>query len=158
MAASTTSTAARDAFVAKRQERFDAIAARTRYPASTIGWISGALTFIGVYQRRDRDSHHIGAAGLCRMLIADCELYSAPALRERLEHLGIRSSIDIGNIVYELIAEGMCTAGENDSKSDFDTLFNAENFDSYIASLQLRRDGRRVVRSAAVWTLYVAAV
>jgi len=41
-----------------------------------------------------------------------------------LEHWGIRSTSDIGNIVYNLIASGDLEATPNDSRADFDNVFD----------------------------------
>lgn len=148
----------REAILEDRKKSIAAIAARTGYPAGTIAWISGGLVFLGCYQRKGRDSPHASAADFCHMLIADLDLYSIPAIRERLIDLGIRSSVDIGNITYELVAEGMCQESEGDSKSDFDRIFDVENLDAYVAALRLRRDWRPFLKSSLIWTFYLAGV
>ncbi len=43
-----------------------------------------------------------------------------------LAHWGVRSTSDIGDIVFNLIAAGDLEKTENDSRSDFDNLFDFE--------------------------------
>ena len=43
-----------------------------------------------------------------------------------LAHWGVRSTSDIGDIVYNLIAAGDLEKTESDSRSDFDNLFDFE--------------------------------
>ena len=43
-----------------------------------------------------------------------------------LAHWGVRSTSDIGNIVYNMIAAGGLEKTESDSRSDFDNLFDFE--------------------------------
>ena len=43
-----------------------------------------------------------------------------------LDHWGVRSTSDIGDIVYNLIAAGDLEKTPNDSRSDFDNVFDFE--------------------------------
>ncbi len=67
---------------------------------------------------------HITGAALCRYAVdyaTDQFGYMAP---EVLAQLGIRTTSDIGDIVYNLISIGEISQAENDTREDFDDVFD----------------------------------
>jgi uncharacterized repeat protein (TIGR04138 family) len=73
---------------------------------------------------KPRISGHVNAAELCdavrRLALRQYGLLGATVLA----HWGVRSTSDIGDIVYNLIAAGDLEKTENDSRSDFNSVFD----------------------------------
>jgi uncharacterized repeat protein (TIGR04138 family) len=71
-------------------------------------------------------SGHVTGRALCeavrRLALRQYGLLGATVLG----HWGVRSTSDIGDIVYNLIAAGDLEKTENDSRSDFDNVFDFE--------------------------------
>jgi hypothetical protein len=117
------------------------VAASTGVPVATVEWIAGAFNFIALYQRKAAITHHVDAAELCRMLLADFGQRDPARLREALKAGGIRSSRDIGRIVYAMVGAGLCAADESDSEGDFAGLFESDDLAAYLDRNDLG-DGR----------------
>ncbi len=75
---------------------------------------------------KPRISGHVDAAQLCdalrKLALRQYGLLSATVLA----HWGVRSTSDVGDIVYNLIAAGGLEKTERDSRSDFDNLYDFE--------------------------------
>jgi len=76
----------------------------------------------------------------------------SPRLRAALQANGIRSSRDIGRVVYAMIDAGLCTPDENDSEEDFAGIFEADELDAYLDRSGLRhaRDWPAATKRAVV--------
>jgi uncharacterized repeat protein (TIGR04138 family) len=76
--------------------------------------------------RRPRESGHVTGQELCesvrKLALRQYGLLAATVLN----HWGIRSTSDIGEIVYNLIAAGDLEKTPSDSRSDFDNVFDFE--------------------------------
>jgi len=77
-------------------------------------------------KRRGPGQHHLTGhqlcEGACTMALAHYGLLAKVVLRQ----WGIRSTSDLGEIVYNLIASGDLEKTSSDSRSDFDDVFNLE--------------------------------
>jgi uncharacterized repeat protein (TIGR04138 family) len=76
---------------------------------------------------KPRVSGHVNAGELCdavrRLALRQYGLLGATVLA----HWGVRSTSDIGDIVYNLIAAGDLEKTENDSRADFNGVFDFES-------------------------------
>jgi uncharacterized repeat protein (TIGR04138 family) len=76
---------------------------------------------------KPRVSGHVNAAELCdavrKLALRQYGLLGGTVLA----HWGVRSTSDIGDIVFNLISAGDLEKTENDSRSDFDNLFDFES-------------------------------
>ena len=75
---------------------------------------------------KPRVSGHVNGAELCdslrRLALRQYGLLAATVLA----HWGVRSTSDVGNIVYNMIGAGGLERTESDSRADFDNLFDFE--------------------------------
>ena len=75
---------------------------------------------------KPRVSGHVNGAELCdslrRLALRQYGLLAGTVLA----HWGVRSTSDVGNIVYNMIAAGGLEKTESDSRSHFDNLFDFE--------------------------------
>ena len=75
---------------------------------------------------KPRVSGHVNGPELCdalrRLALRQYGLLAATVLA----HWGVRSTSDVGNIVYNMIGAGGLEKTESDSRSDFDNLFDFE--------------------------------
>jgi uncharacterized repeat protein (TIGR04138 family) len=142
---------------AEREANLETVAEKTGIPASTVRWISGALGFLGRYVRKGSADHHADASELCRMLVADIGERRAAALSLQLESLGIRSSRDIGRVVYAMVEAGLCVQSERDSESDFASIFDTDDIGAYLkqSGLDELRDWPQSLKSVLVWIFYL---
>jgi uncharacterized repeat protein (TIGR04138 family) len=76
--------------------------------------------------KKSHVSRHVTGRALCeavrRLALRQYGLLGATVL----EHWGVRSTSDIGDIVYNLIAAGDLEKTPSDSRSDFDNVFDFE--------------------------------
>ena len=76
--------------------------------------------------KKSLGSRHVTGRALCeavrRLALRQYGLLAATVL----EHWGVRSTSDIGDIVYNLIAAGDLEKTPSDSRSDFDNVFDFE--------------------------------
>ena len=76
--------------------------------------------------RRPKPSGHVTGGELCeavrKLALKQYGLLAATVLA----HWGIRSTSDIGNIVYNMIATGDLEKTPSDSRADFDNVFDFE--------------------------------
>ncbi len=76
--------------------------------------------------KKSRVSGHVTGRALCeavrRLALRQYGLLAATVL----DHWGVRSTSDIGDIVYNLIAAGDLEKTPSDSRSDFDDVFDFE--------------------------------
>jgi len=74
--------------------------------------------------KKPRKSGHVSGSELCesvrKLSLNQFGLLAATVL----EHWGVRSTSDIGNIVYNLIAAGDLEKTPSDSRADFDNVFD----------------------------------
>jgi uncharacterized repeat protein (TIGR04138 family) len=74
--------------------------------------------------KKPRKSGHVSGSELCesvrKLSLNQFGLLAATVL----EHWGVRSTSDIGNIVYNLIAAGDLEETPSDSRADFDNVFD----------------------------------
>lgn len=98
-----------------------------RYDERAYLWVLAALEFC---QQRLPERRHLTGRELaegCRDLAL--QRYGVLA-REVLEHWGVKESLDIGEIVFTLVDEGLLMSQPNDSKTDFIGVFDfREAFD-----------------------------
>ena len=136
----------------ERRACIESIAAACGVPVHTIEWISAALNFSGTYRRKGGATDDVDAAELCRMLLADFNEGDPARLRAALAASGIRSSRDIGRIVYAMVDAGLCAAGESDAQQDFDAIFEADDLAGYLdrSGLRRARDWPVAIKSALV--------
>jgi uncharacterized repeat protein (TIGR04138 family) len=76
--------------------------------------------------KKSRVSEHVTGRALCeairKLALRQYGLLAATVLN----HWGVRSTSDIGDIVYNLIAAGDLKKSPSDSRADFDNLFDFE--------------------------------
>lgn len=74
---------------------------------------------------------HISGAQLAHTIGEDLIYDYGPMARSVLREWGVKSTMDFGNIVYNLIAEGMLSASEGDRPEDFKDVYDFhEAFDA----------------------------
>ncbi len=117
-----------------RDELARVLARDSRYPVQAYAFVFETLEHAKLLKRRARararrargseGSHHVTGQELCEGA-RDLALrqYGLMALTV-LAQWGIRSTADIGNIVYNLIASGDLEKTESDSRADFDRVFD----------------------------------
>jgi uncharacterized repeat protein (TIGR04138 family) len=90
--------------------------------------------------KKSRVSGHVTGRALCeavrRLALRQYGLLGATVL----DHWGVRSTSDIGDIVYNLIAAGDLEKTPSDSRSDFDNVFDFET--ALKPKLRQSADGR----------------
>jgi hypothetical protein len=145
---------------AERDAQLAAIAERTGKPLATVQWISYALNFAGLYQRKGVPKRDVNATELCRMLIADIGERRPAALRDRLVSIGIHSSVDVGRIVYAMVDARLCNASGDDKESDFAAIFHADDVERYFrdSGVFATRDWPTTIKSMLVWTFYIGGL
>src|SRR5262249_56576555 len=74
--------------------------------------------------RRPRPSGHVTGQELCESLRRLALRQFGLMAETVLSHWGIRSTSDIGDIVYNMIATGDLEKTPSDSRSDFDDVFD----------------------------------
>ena len=76
--------------------------------------------------KKSRVSEHVTGRALCeavrKLALRQYGLLAATVL----DHWGVRSTSDIGDIVYNLIAAGDLRKSPSDSRADFDNVFDFE--------------------------------
>lgn len=143
---------------AGRRADIEAAAADAGFPFATVDWVSGALTFAGSFVRKGAQTSHVDAAEICRRLVADLPGRNPAQLRSALDATGIRSSRDIGRIVYSLVAVGRCQTSASDSEDDFASIFGEDEIDAYVlhAASGRARDWPVVIKPWLVGALCAA--
>jgi uncharacterized repeat protein (TIGR04138 family) len=76
--------------------------------------------------RKSRKSEHVSESELCESVrkLSLCQFGLLAAVV--LEHWGVRSTSDIGDIVYNLIAAGDLEKTPSDSRAEFNNIFDFE--------------------------------
>lgn len=69
-------------------------------------------------------SDHISGGDLCRLAVSYAVALYGMLAKPVLAKFGIRTTDDIGNIVYNLIDEGFVDQSPEDSRSDFNDVFD----------------------------------
>lgn len=120
-----------------RDDLAGVLARDPRYPYQAYAFVFDALEFTKSLKRRAQararkgrsrpTSRHVSGRELCegarRLALREYGLMAMTVLGQ----WGIRSTSDLGNIVYNLIASGDLEKSPSDSRSDFDGVFEFEN-------------------------------
>jgi uncharacterized repeat protein (TIGR04138 family) len=107
------------------------------FTKNTIDWILfGIKTLSDRKQQQAQDgvSYHISAKDICVALLRDVRCTCKDPVGVVLTRLKIKSSKDIGLIVYGLIEKNLLNASEDDSINDFDDLFDESNLGEFLAN------------------------
>lgn len=118
-----------------RDDLAGVLARDSRYSLHAYAFIFEAIEFTKklrgrarprVKGRRGRAARHLTgrqlSEGACSLAIAQYGLLAKVVLRQ----WGVRTTSDLGNIVYNLIAAGDLEKTPSDSRADFDDLFDLE--------------------------------
>jgi uncharacterized repeat protein (TIGR04138 family) len=103
-----------------------AVAHDPRYTAEAYAFLKDALEFTmrGRKKVRGRDPDHVTGPELCGGVRDYAVQQYGPMVPTLFEAWGIRSTRDIGEMVFNLINAGAFTRSENDRVEDFDNLFD----------------------------------
>ncbi len=119
-----------------RDDLAGVLARDPRYPIQAYAFLFEALEFTKTLKKRSQprsrsrmkaaSAHHVSGRELCegarRLALRDYGLMAMGVLNL----WGIRSTSDLGEIVYNLIASGDLEKTPSDSRSDFDNVFDFE--------------------------------
>ncbi len=88
----------------------------TRYRRDAYGFILSTLEF---HHSKTSDVGHIPAVELAQSVAELAIMKYGPMAEAVLDHWGIRSSFDVGTVVYNLIDIGILAKDDEDSLDDF---------------------------------------
>jgi uncharacterized repeat protein (TIGR04138 family) len=109
-----------------RTEKLKAKSAERERERERSGQSGRASRSAAAQSKNSRASGHVTGRELCEM-IRQLALSQFGSLAATVfEHWGVRSTSDIGEIVYNLIAAGDLEKTPSDSRSDFDNVFDFE--------------------------------
>ncbi len=107
-----------------------------RFSARSYDFVQDVLEyalFVGVPSNEEtlaeyeENEGHISGETLCRFAVDYAAAQFGYMAREVLAQLGIHTTSDIGDIVYNLISVGEIAQSSSDSRDDFDNLFDLES-------------------------------
>jgi uncharacterized repeat protein (TIGR04138 family) len=100
-----------------------------RYAADAYAFLRDALdyTIRAMQKGRAKEIGHVTGPELCRGLREYAIQQFGPMVPTILEAWGVRSTRDIGEMVFNLIDAGQFSKSETDSPSDFDNVFDFED-------------------------------
>ena len=110
------------------QKKFEELLARdTRYPAKAYAVVQDAIKCAQAV-RTDPDDplRHVTARQILEALSHLAKLEFGNGARECLAAVGIKTSDDVGEIVYNLVSIGGMATTENDSRADFTGTFDLD--------------------------------
>lgn len=115
---------------AQRLKKFKPIADSAGVTIDGVQFVRDVMTLAvaTAQQAGPRTSRHVSAAMVCEAAKERTQSYfndRAEAV-ELLDEWGIRTSEDIGRVLYAMIAHGWTAADGEDQQSDFDGLFTLE--------------------------------
>lgn len=111
------------------------------YPYEAFTRVHGVFEKFAVSDNPLDGTKNINAAMLTRAFINNV-INLEGDLRNNLSNLNIKSSEDVGRIVYGLVSKSLLQADENDSVKDFSGLFSMENLDDYIKKEKIKKERR----------------
>jgi uncharacterized repeat protein (TIGR04138 family) len=124
--ARATHEAAADVYHYLRRRPFEALAASVGYPVDAVMFVRDALRWVEATGRPHPDGRlHATALDVCRG-VRD---YAARYFNDQAEALDLlaewklRSSEDVGRIIYGMVEAGLLKTSRQDSPCDFDSLF-----------------------------------
>jgi uncharacterized repeat protein (TIGR04138 family) len=82
------------------------------------------LAAVGHTHQLVKEQRHITGEELCRGLVDQAQESFGPLAVPVLSYWGINSTADVGTIVFALIDQGVLGKSEQDSKMDFENLFD----------------------------------
>lgn len=82
------------------------------------------LAAVGYTQRQMDEPRHITGEELCRGFIDQAQEHFGPLGAPVLRHWGVKSTNDIGAIVFALIEQGVLGKNPEDTMKDFTNLFD----------------------------------
>jgi len=89
----------------------------------------------------DGDGRHITGQELCRIAVAFAVQSYGLMARKVLEGLGVYTTSDLGDVVYNMISVGLMSKTPYDSREDFDAVFDlGEELES---TFEFRYQGKR---------------
>lgn len=102
-----------------------AMARDSRYAADAYTFLRDSLdyTIRGSQKARIKESGHVTGAELCRGLRDHALEQFGPMVPTILETWGIRSTRDIGEMVFNLIAAGAFSKSDTDTLDDFEGIY-----------------------------------
>jgi uncharacterized repeat protein (TIGR04138 family) len=121
-----------------------AVAQDPRYAPEAYAFLKDALEFTmrGRKKVRGRDPDHVTGPELCGGVRDYAVQQYGPMVPTLFETWGIRSTRDIGEMVFNLINAGAFTRSENDRVEDFDNLFDFRDaFEKPYLPVRPRRAG-----------------
>ena len=120
------------------EELFAALRARNpRYLEAAYIFVLSALNFV---LERLTEPRHISGAELAEGVRDHAIERFGPMARSVLEHWGIESTTDVGEIVFLLVETGVLIKQDEDSRADFEDVFD---FDDAFATQYPRREDVR---------------
>lgn len=91
----------------------------------------------------EEEDPHITGGDLCRIAVSYAVAQYGMLARTVLEQLGLRTTGDIGDVVYNMIRVGLMAKTSEDSREDFDDVFDlGAELDSAFEFQYERRRGR----------------
>jgi uncharacterized repeat protein (TIGR04138 family) len=103
-----------------------ALARDARYAADAYAFLRDSLDFTirGAQKGRARETGHVSGPELCKGLRDYAVQQYGPMVPTIFETWGIRSTRDIGEMVFNLIAAGAFSKSDTDSPQDFDNIYD----------------------------------
>jgi uncharacterized repeat protein (TIGR04138 family) len=96
-----------------------------RYPADAYEFVSGAVTFtVKALQKENKKSRHITGKELLGGMSRHALEQFGPLAGEVLRSWGLVSGPAVGDVVFNLVNQGLLSASESDSPRDFDVEFD----------------------------------
>lgn len=124
------------------QDTLEQLVARDpRYSREAYGFLREALEFTQKRRRKTRASEttHVSAAQLLDGFRDYCLQQFGPMCLTVLGHWGVRSTADVGNMVFNLIEAGVFGRAEDDRLEDFEERFTFE--EAFVAPFRPARAG-----------------
>ena len=105
--------------------------------------LDATLRTLNRHEAGEPAARHVTGQELSRGLRDFAVAEYGPSARMVLEHWGLRSTLDFGHVVYNLISAGLMGKSETDSLSDFENVFDfhEELERKYRFNLDLLRSG-----------------
>lgn len=97
-----------------------------RYAADAYAFLRDSLDFTirGAQKSRSREAGHVSGPELCKGLREFAIQQFGPMVPTIFEDWGIRSTRDVGEMVFNLIKAGAFSKSDSDSVEDFDNIYD----------------------------------
>ena len=100
-----------------------------RYPAEAYAFLKEALdyTITAIHKGRGRETSHVSGPELCKGVRDFAMQQYGPMVPTIFEAWGLRTTRDIGELVFNLIQTGAFSKSDTDRPEDFDNIFDFQD-------------------------------